>query len=230
MKREEKLKHAGQTFQRMVLERGLAHGPDPAHYAAVYRIAGYADGLVGATPECDVLRPHYDSGLKWPDPENPKPDDVCWDAGVAGGVRWDGTLYRDLARYPAGGALFWSAYLKPGSAPGMKQGYWLNFGSGWCHLHNDDPAQMLSGATPRLFGETATEDGGPGTEGGILSPVSGLRSSVTWKLVIEATKFVTYETVLVWSGVKVGGNDPVGIYARVDGLDTTAALTIEAGV
>jgi len=55
-------------------------------------------------------------------------------------------FWRDTARYPAGGPLFWSAYLKPGIAPGSGNGYWLNFGAGWSHLHNDDPAQMLTGA------------------------------------------------------------------------------------
>ncbi|MBI5684702.1 MAG: hypothetical protein HZC54_06450 [Verrucomicrobia bacterium] len=104
--------------------------------------------------------------------------------------------------------LFWSAYLKPGSAPGSGNGYWLNFGSGWSHLHNDDPAQMLSGAAPRLFYDAA---------------------ALQWKLVVEATKFVTNEVVLVWSGVKAGGSDPSGVYVRVDGLDTTAAFTIEVG-
>ncbi|MBI5687510.1 MAG: hypothetical protein HZC54_20760 [Verrucomicrobia bacterium] len=44
---------------------------------------------------------------------------------------------------------------------------------------------------------------------------------------MEATKFVTYKAVLVWSAVKVGGNDPSGVYARVGGLDTTGTLTVE---
>jgi hypothetical protein len=148
--------------------------PPPAT-AAAYRIAGYADGLVGATEACRVLRPKFDSGLKF---DMPGPGRPRWGPGVGGGVPWDGSFHRDLARYPAGGQLFWSAYLKPGTAPGEKNGYWLNFGSGWCHLHNDDPAQMLSGAAPRLFGETATEDGRPGTDSGLPSPVSGLRSSL----------------------------------------------------
>ena len=38
-----------------------------------------------------------------------------------------------------------------------------------------------------------------------------------WKLIIEATLFVTNEVVLVWSGVKASGNDPVGEYTRVVG-------------
>lgn len=205
MKREEKLKHADQTLQRMVLERGLTpSGPDPSHCAACYRIADYTDGRVGATPECNVLKPKFDSGLKF---DTPGPGRPRWGPGVGGGVAWDGSFYRDVVRYPAGGGLFWSAYLKPGSAPGEKQGYWLNFGSGWCHLQNDDPAQMLDGAAPRVYYDTATKQ---------------------WKLVVEATKFVTLETVLVWSGVKAGGNDPTGVYARTDGLDTTGTLTVEA--
>ena len=105
------------------------------------------------------------------------------------------------------GPLFWSAYLKAGTGPGMKNGYWLNFGSGWSHLANDDPAQMLSGAAPRLFYDAVTSQ---------------------WKLIIEAIMFVTGETVLVWSGIKSGGNDPSGVYARTGGCDPTATLTVEA--
>ncbi len=44
--------------------------------ADVYRIAGYTAGLIGAA------RPHFDSGLRWPDPNNPQPDDPPWGAGV----------------------------------------------------------------------------------------------------------------------------------------------------
>jgi len=40
--------------------------------------------------------------------------------------------------------------------------------------------------------------------------------------------FVTYATVVVWSGVKSGGNDPVGTYTRVAGCDPTATFTVEA--
>jgi hypothetical protein len=39
--------------------------------------------------------------------------------------------------------------------------------------------------------------------------------------------FVTNEVVLVWSGVKVGGNDPCGVYARTGGCDPTETLTVE---
>ena len=162
---------------------------------------------MGASPECDLLRPHWNSGLRWADSNNPQPDDPLWGAGVLGGVTWDGSFWRDLARYNASGPLFWSAYLKAGTAPGIGNGYWLNFGSGWCHLADDDPAQMLSGAAPRLFYDAA---------------------ATQWKLVVEATKFVTNETVRVWSGVKTGGNDPSGIYTRVGGCDPTETLTVEA--
>ncbi len=126
---------------------------------------------------------------------------------MAGGVRWDGTFYRDTARCPAGGEFFWSAYLKPGSAPGSQNGYWLNFGSGWAHLAQDDPAQLAAGAAQRIY----------------YDPVAG-----QWRLVIEATQFVTNAVVEVWRGTKAGGNDPVGIYTRVAGCDPLAALTIES--
>ena len=98
--------------------------------------------------------------------QHPQPDDPLWDGGVSGGVTWDGTFWRDLARYASSGSLFWCAYLKSGSAPGMKNGFWLNFGSGWSHLGNDDPAQMLAGASQRIYYDSAAGQ---------------------WKLVIEAT-------------------------------------------
>lgn len=150
-----------------------------------------------------MLRPKFDSGLRF---DMPSPGGPLWGPGVSGGVRWDGTFYRDTARYPTSGALFWSAYLKPGTAPGAGGGYWINFGSGWCHLVNDDPAQMLSGAAPRIYYDGA---------------------AAQWKLVVEATMFVTNETVVVWSGLKSGGDDPVGIYTRTAGLDPLATLTLE---
>ena len=52
--------------------------------------------------------------------------------------------------------------------------------------------------------------------------------NVQWKLVVQATMFVTYATVVVWSGVKSGGNDPVGTYTRVAGCDPTGTFTVEA--
>jgi len=136
----------------------------------------------------------------------PSPGGPLWDGGVSGGVTWDGAFYRDLTRYAASGLLFWSAYLKPGTIPGAGGGYWLNFGSGWCHLHNDDPAQILTGAAPRIYYNGA---------------------AAQWKLVIEATLFVTGEVVVVWSGVKAGGHTPAGDYVRAVGCDSTPSLTVE---
>jgi hypothetical protein len=208
MERETKLKKADQTLQRMILEADLTPASPAGPTADSYRIANYSDGLVGAaSPGCDLLLPHWDSGLKWADANNPKPDDPLWGRGVFGGVRWDGTFYRDLARFASSGPLFWCAYLKPGSAPGIKNGYWLNFGSGWSHLANDDPAQLMGGASQRIFYEPATQQ---------------------WTLVIEATMFVTLAVVEVWTGVKHGGTDPVGTFTRISGCDPLAALTVEA--
>ncbi len=122
------------------------------------------------------------------------------------GVTWDGTFYRDLNRYAGSGPLFWSAYLKPGSAPGLKNGYWFNFGSGWAHLCNDDPSQILAGASSRLYFDVGANQ---------------------WMLVIEATMFVTNAVVNVWTGSKTGGTDPVGTYTRESGCDPLATLTVE---
>ena len=185
-------------------------GPVPPAGPTVdaYRLVGYVHGLVGAAkPGCDILKPHYDSGLKWPDPNNRKPDDPLWGAGVSGGIKWDGTFYRDMSRYGTSGTLFWCAYLKPGTGPGMKNGYWLNFGSGWAHLANDDPAQILTGASQRIYWDSVVG---------------------CWKLVIEATMFVTYTVVNVWTGFKQAGNDPVGQYTRLTGCDPIAMLTVES--
>ena len=49
-----------------------------------------------------------------------------------------------------------------------------------------------------------------------------------WKLVIEATMFVTYAVVNVWTGTKAGGPDPTGTYTRISGCDPTATFTVEA--
>jgi hypothetical protein len=207
MTRAEKLKHADQFLHRRLLAQELAPPSPSGPTADVYRIANYADGLVGVNG-CEALRPRFDSGLRWADANNLQPGDPCWGRGVAGGVTWDGAFYRDLARYAGGGELFWSAYLKPGSAPGMKQGFWLNFGAGWAHLHHDDPAQMLSGAAPRIFYDVAPQQ---------------------WQLVIEATRFVTLAVVEVWTGAKAGGNDPTGVFTRVSGSDPLPAVTVVAG-
>jgi hypothetical protein len=199
-------KRAVGEFENILLENAITPVTPAGPVVDCYRIAGYTDGLVGAaSPDCDLLLAHWNSGLKWPDPANPRPDDPLWGAGVAGGIRWDGTFYRDPLRYPAGGQFFWSAYFKPGTAPGMKNGYWLNFGSGWSHLANDEPAQILTGASQRIYFEAGH-----------------------WKLVIEATLFVTGAVVNVWTGTKAGGNDPAGPYLRTAGCDPTAAFTIEA--
>jgi hypothetical protein len=205
MERETKLKQADQTLQRMILEAGLTPASPSGPTADAYRIANYSDGLVGANG-CDALRPHFDSGLRWADKNNPKPDDPLWGRGVLGGVRWDGTFYRDLARYASSGPLFWSAYLKPGSAPGIKNGFWLNFGSGWSHLANDNPAQLPAGASQRIFYDSAAKQ---------------------WTMVIEATMFVTLAVVEVWTGVKHGGTDPVGTFTRISGCDPIASLAVE---
>ena len=45
---------------------------------------------------------------------------------------------------------------------------------------------------------------------------------------IEATMFVTYAVVDVWTGVKQGGTDPAGTYTRVTGCDPLPTLTVEA--
>ena len=153
------------------------------------------------------MPPKWDSGLKWPDPNNPLPTDLLWGGGVRGGLWWDGTLYRDATRYPAGGPLFWCTYFKPGSGPGIKNGYWINFGRSYAHLHGDDPAQVLNGASQRLYWKADKGE---------------------WRLVIEATQYVTEATVLVWEGVKHAGNDPTGAYTRVAGIDPLASLSIEA--
>ena len=177
--------------------------------ADVYRIAGYQQDLIGDSdkPECLVIAAKWDSGLKWPDPNNPQPTDLLWDGGVTAGLWWDGTFYRDASRYPAGGQLFWCAYFKPGTGPGNKNGYWINFGCAYSHLANDDPAQLLAGASQRL-----TWNMGVGR----------------WELVIEATDYVTYEVREVWHGTKAGGNDPVGVYTRIAGCDPLSTLTVEA--
>jgi len=158
-------------------------------------------------PDNDAIAAHWDSGLKWPDPNNPLPTDLLWGGGVRAGLRWDGSFYRDLSRYDASGTLFWSVYLKPGSGPGDKNGFWFNFGKGYCHLQAGDPAQMLAGASPRLWWNAATGQ---------------------WHVAIEATVYVTLAKHLVWEGVKAVGNVPTGIYTRVAGCDPLPSLTVEA--
>ena len=158
-------------------------------------------------PECSLIAPRFDTGIKFADPNNPNPENVLFGGGVRAGVRWDGTFYRDQVRYPAGGDRFWCSYFKPGSAPGIKNGYWINFGKGWAHLHNDDPAQVRQGAAQSLDYDSAAGQ---------------------WVLLVQATQYVTHEIIEVWRGIKQGGNDPTGTYTRISGLDPLASLTIEA--
>jgi hypothetical protein len=66
---------------------------------------------------------------------------------------------------------------------------------------------MLAGASPRIYFNT---DAGE------------------WRLVIEATQFVTNAVVNVWTGAKAGGGDPAGVYQRVSGCDPLASLTVAA--
>ena len=153
------------------------------------------------------MPPKWNSGLTWPDPNNPLPTDLLWGGGVVGGLWWDGTLYRDVGRYPAGGQWCWASYFKPGSSAGIKNGYWINFGHSFSHLHNDDPAQLCAGAAQRLYYDTTAGN---------------------WVLLIEATQYVTAAVVEVWRGIKQGGNDPTGVYTRITGCDPTATLTVEA--
>jgi len=49
-----------------------------------------------------------------------------------------------------------------------------------------------------------------------------------WKLVIEATQYVTHAVIRVWVGLKPPGNDPVGQYLRTAGCDPLAMVSIEA--
>jgi len=39
--------------------------------------------------------------------------------------------------------------------------------------------------------------------------------------------FVTYAVVNVWTGVKLAGHDPAGIYTRINGCDPLPALSVE---
>ena len=66
----------------------------------------------------------------------------------------------------------------------------------------------------------------PGASGGAAGTASATPGH--WKLIIEATMFVTYAVVNVWTGFKQAGNDPVGQYTRLTGCDPAATLTMEA--
>ena len=196
--------------------------------ADTYRIAGYQQNLIGnsKTPGCLIIAAKWDSGLKWPDPNNPQPTDLLWNGGVTAGVWWDGTFYRDLTRYSAGGPLHWCSYFKPGSGPGNKNGYWINFGCAYSHLANDDPAQLLTGAAQRLFWEAGVVAPVPGASAGAAGTAAATPGQ--WKLLIQATDYVTAEVRDVWHGVKAGGHDPTGVYTRIAGCDPAATLSVDA--
>ena len=64
------------------------------------------------------------------------------------------------------------------------------------------------------------------------SPPGGEAASMAsgegeWKLVIEATMFVTGAVVNVWTGRKPFSNDPTGQYTRIAGCDPITTITIE---
>jgi len=46
-------------------------------------------------------------------------------------------------------------------------------------------------------------------------------------LAIEATAHVTHAKVLVWEGIKPGGQDPTGTYTKVAGCDPAGSFRIE---
>ena len=126
----------------------------------------------------------------------------------------------------------------------MKNGYWFNFGKGFCHLANDDFSQMLTGAASRLFWEPVGAGcvsipltGGadpaerspvplPGAECVSIPLAGSVPLQGHWKLVIDATAHVTGAVVNVWTGMKSAGNDPAGQYTRVAGCDPVAMLTV----
>jgi len=83
----------------------------------------------------------------------------------------------------------------------------------FAELHQNQPAQMHTGAAPGLFHVGPVPPpgaGGSGGGGGGSARSGDPAHNGQWKNVIEATKFVTLQTVLVWSGAKPGGNDPAG--------------------
>jgi hypothetical protein len=45
---------------------------------------------------------------------------------------------------------------------------------------------------------------------------------------VRQKQFVTGAVVNVWTGVKVGGTDPVGTYTRVSGCDPAGTFRVEA--
>jgi hypothetical protein len=132
------------------------------------------------------------------------------------------------ANDPAGGQFFWSPYLKSGTSPGSGNSYWPNFGSGWSHLTNDNPKAILTGSSQRLFydvGHVTPHGAGGGTPAGSGDPAYNVGQ---WKLVIEATMFVTGAVLNVWTGTKPFSPDPTGDSTRIAGCDPTEMLTVAA--
>ena len=70
---------------------------------------------------------------------------------------------------------------------------------------------MLTGAASRLYWEAGVAVPVPGALGGAAGTAAATPGQ--WKLVIDATAHVTGAVVNVWTGVKAGGNDPVGMLA-----------------
>ena len=87
------------------------------------------------------------------------------------------------------------------------------------HLTNDNLAIVLECPSPGRFAPGLS----PGGEAASTASGEG-----DWKLVIEATMFMTGALANVWTGIKQAGNDPTGVYARITGCDPTATLTVEA--
>jgi hypothetical protein len=54
-----------------------------------------------------------------------------------------------------------------------------------------------------------------------------LQPTCGWRLVSEATAFVTHATLNVCTGTKHGGPDTVGQYTRLSGCDPALTLTVE---
>jgi len=81
--------------------------------------------------------------------------------------------------------------------------------------------------TGRFVWEASSAGVPPGPSGNNTGGTPAQLTAGQWKLVIEATLFVTYAVVPVWVGVKAGGNDPVGESTRVAGCDPLATVRVE---
>jgi len=86
-------------------------------------------------------------------------------------------------------------------------------------------------AAPRLRGDEAALAAQARPEsppvGEAVSTASG---EGCWNLVIEATMFVTYAVVNVWTGVKLAGHDPAGTYTRINGCAPPTGIECGNGV